>query len=251
MPGDWRQAAGRMRAELDRAALNERPRLVVAVLIKATLLRERVRVVLPDREALCALLGIGKQHMAGVWRELESCGIVRFRQIAGGWEAIVQPDSSLWTVDWVYDREALSRFLEFLERAPGQAQGELMPPEPNLAEEVAKCGVPKMGTDAPRPVPKLGTDRSPCTLVTGTGSKPVRLEPVKRTGGREHGLMDRCRQVFGEENMEIYGGVWRLRAREDAGKLDRVLAETESAIKEGRVRTVAGAFANDLWGRWK
>lgn len=232
-----------MRAELDRAALNERPRLVVAVLIKATLLRERVRVVLPDREALCALLGIGKQHMAGVWRELESCGIVRFRAVAGGWEAIVQPDSRLWTVEWVYDREALGRFLDWLERVPGQAQGELMP-EPNLAEEMAKAGVPKLGTA----VPNLGTPT--CKLVGSTSSKPVRFEPLKRTSSRENELMDRCRDVFGVEIMSAYGGVWRLRARENPGKLERVLADTAAAMREGRVRTVAGAYANEAWGRF-
>lgn len=243
---DWRQAAGRMRAELDRAALNERPRLVVAVLIKATLMRERVRVVLPDREALCALLGIGKQHMAGVWRELDACGICRFRAVAGGWEAIVQPDSRLWTVDWVYERDALDAFLAFVDRLPGQSQSELLPAEPNLAEEVAKVGVPKLGTA----VPSSGT---PCKPVTVTGSKPVRFEPLKRTGerGREWELMDRCREVFGAENMSAYGGVWRLRARENPGKLERVLAETAAAVREGRVRTVAGAYANDAWGRFE
>lgn len=230
-----------MRAELDRAALNERPRLVVAVLIKATLLRERVRVVLPDREALCALLGIGKQHMAGVWRELESCGVCRFRAVAGGWEVIVQPDSRLWTVEWVYERQALDAFLAFVDRAPGQCQTELLP-EPNLAEEVAKAGVPNLGTA----VPKLGT---PCKPVTVTGSKPVRFEPLKRT--REGELMDQCREVFGAEIMSAYGGVWRLRARENPGKLERVLAETAAAVREGRVRTVAGAYANDAWGRFE
>lgn len=249
MSVDWRQTAGRMRAELDRAALNERPRLVVAVLIKATLLRERVRVVLPDREALCALLGIGKTHMAGVWRELESCGIVRFRAVAGGWEAIVQPDSSLWTVDWVYERDSLSRFLDFVDRVPGQSQGDLLP-EPNLAEEVAKCGVAKSVTEPARPVTSLVTTERPCTPVMGTGSKPVRLEPVRRTS-REQAMMERCREVFGAENMETYGGIWRLRAREDDAKLERVLEETACAVKEGRVRTVPGAYANDVWHRFK
>ena len=36
---EWRKVAGQMRADLDRAALNENPRLVLAVLIKATLMK--------------------------------------------------------------------------------------------------------------------------------------------------------------------------------------------------------------------
>ena len=63
--------------------------------------------------------------------------------------------------------------------------------------------------------------------------------------------MDRCREVFGAESMSAYGGVWRLRAREAPEKLERVLADTVAAVREGRVRTVAGAYANDAWGRFR
>lgn len=256
-----------MRAELDRAALNERPRLVVAVLIKVTLLKERVRVVLPDREALCALLEIGKTHMAGVWRELESCGIVRFKRVGKAWEVIVQPDSRLWTVEWVYDRDELARFLEFVERVPGQSQAELLNREPSLCEVMAETGseaaadqgassgVTKLVTGGPvRRVPEMGTDSVTCTPSTVQVSRLASLEPVTSTRGidrrTEGELMAECRRVFGVEIMANYGGIWRLRARENAGKLRRVLAETENAVREGRVETVAGAYANDAWGRF-
>lgn len=138
---EWPKVAGRMRADLDRAAINERPRLVVAVLIKATLMRKRTGVVIPDRESLCRLLAIAKQHMAGVWKEIEDARIATFRKVELGWEVMVQPDSSQWACEWVCTQEQVQQWLTWLDQVPGQAQGSLLPPEPNLRQAVAEVGV--------------------------------------------------------------------------------------------------------------
>ena len=137
---EWRKVAGQMRADLDRAALNENPRLVLAVLIKATLMKGRTVVILPDREVLCGLLGIAKQHMKGVWKQVEDAGIAKFRKLDFGWECVLNPDASQWACEWVCTREQVDQWIAWLERVPGQAQGSLLPPEPNLRQAVADVG---------------------------------------------------------------------------------------------------------------
>lgn len=258
MTVDWPKVAGRMRADLDRAALNERPRMVLAVLIKVTVLKRRTMVVLPDREVLCDLLGIAKQHMGGVWREIEAARIAQFRKVELGWEVVLQPDASQWACDWVCTREQLDQWVQRIEQMPGQAQCALLPPEPNLRQALAEVGAEAASRGRPlesnqksySSVTKAVTPFKPLSVQ---GSKPQRafnLEPL--TGDKqEHRLMDRCRELFGEQNMATYGGNWRLRIRANAAKMMRVLADTEAAIREGRVRTTAGAYANDAWGRFQ
>jgi len=253
-----------MRAELDRAALNERPRMVLAVLIKATLMRQRTAVVLPDREALCGLLGIAKQHMRGVWREIEDARIATFRAVGDGWECVMNADSSQWACEWVFSREQMSTFLDFLDRAPGQSQGSLLAPEPNITRTRGELAAENLsnqnGYSNPPPVTKLVTQparqaqpfgkSTPINALKVQGSKPYtrlsNLEPLT-----EPGLMQRCEQLFGKSIMVTYGANWRLRARENPGKLDRVLNDTVCAMKEGRIKTIPAAYANDTWGRFK
>lgn len=257
-----------MRGELDRAALNERPRLVLAVLIRLTLMRGRTGVVLPDREVLCDLLGIGKQHMAGVWREIEGARIAAFKRVADGWKCVVNADSGQWAVEWAWSRESWTRFAEMIERVPGQAQGSLLPSEPNLTRTMAQCSAEAVssqnGNSKPPAVPKMGTrstpagESTPFKALKVQGSKPcTELSDFEPLSGQrpqsisENGLMERCRELFGEQIMAAYGGNWRLRARQDPGKLDRVLNDTLSAKKEGRIKTIPAAYANDAWNRFR
>lgn len=261
---EWRKVAGQMRADLDRAALNENPRLVLAVLIKATLMKGRTSVVLPDRESLCALLGIAKQHMKRVWEEIETARIATFRKVELGWECILVADASQWACDFIYTREQVNQWVAFVDRVPGQAQAVLLAPEPNLRQALAETAAesasnkkcyPPPPVSGP-PVTKLVTpqpadaNRLPLNAFKVQGSKPdpklLDIEPLT-----ENNLVDRCRLLFGPKIMEVYGGNWRLRARENPGKLDRVLNDTAAAQKEGRIKTVPAAYANDAWGRFK
>lgn len=257
---DWPKVAGRMRADLDRAALNERPRMVLAVLIKVTVLKRRTMVVLPDRDGLCGLLGIAKQHMGGVWREIETARIGNFRKAELGWEVVLQPDSSQWACDWVCTREQLDQWVQQVEQMPGQAQGSLLPPEPNLHQALGESGAENVSNlKCYQPVTKSVTADPPAGKSTPLkalkafkvqGSKPCTklsdFEPLS-----EDGLMARCRELFGEQIMAAYGANWRIRARQNPGKLDRVLNDTLAAKKEGRIKTIPAAYANDAWGRFQ
>jgi uncharacterized protein YdaU (DUF1376 family) len=66
----------------------------------------------------------------------------------------------------------------------------------------------------------------------------------------EDNLMRRCLDIFGAKEMGLNGGLWRLRAREDHDKLDRVLAELASMKKEGLPVHNLPAAATDLWKRF-
>lgn len=260
MTVDWRKVAGRMRSELDRAALNERPRLVLAVLIRVTLMRGSTVVILPDREVLCGLLGIGKQHMAGVWREIEGARIAAFKKVTDGWECVVNADSSRWAVEWAWSRESWTRFAEMIERVPGQSQESLLPPDPSLTRTMAECSAEAVsshfGNSKPPEVPKMGTERAPVGTATPFNALKVQSsKPCTRLSNfeplSEAGLMERCMELFGEQIMAAYGGNWRIRARQNPGKLDRVLNDTVAAQKERRIKTIPAAYANDAWGRFK
>lgn len=257
MTVDWPKVAGRMRADLDRAALNERPRMVVALLIKVTLMKRRTMVVLPDREVVCGVSGCWPQHMKAIWKEIEDARIATFKAVELGWEVVLQPDSSQWACDWVCTREQLDQWVQKIEQMPGQAQGSLLPPEPNLSHALGQNGAEIVSNQkCYQPVTKsvipLAAQGSgmPLNAFKVQGSKPdtrlLDIEPLT-----ENGLVARCRLLFGPKIMETYGANWRLRARQDPGKLDRVLKDTIAAQKEGRIKTVAAAYANDAWGRFK
>lgn len=266
---EWRKVAGQMRADLDRAALNENPRLVLAVLIKATLMKGRTVVILPEWESLCALLGIYPQHVKGIRQQIEDAGIARFRPVAEGWECVVQPDASQWACDFVCQRDQVNQWVAWLERVPGQAQGSLLPAEPNLRQAMAdvgaeavsnkKCYSPPGGNrqQATKFVTPQPPERAAGTPLSLQGSKPLQAFSIERSkagqrpGALEARLMDRCRELFGEKIMAVYGANWRLRARADAGKLQRVLDDTAAAMREGRVKTIPAAYANDAWGRFQ
>lgn len=251
-----------MRADLDRAALNERPRMVLAVLIKVTVLKRRTVVVLPDRDVLCGLLGIAKQHMGGVWREIEAARIGNFRKVELGWEVVLQPDSSQWACDWVCTRDQLDQWVQHIEQMPGQAQGSLLPPAPNLRQAMGETGAEAVSNQkCYQPVTKSVTEpkqpgtATPFNALKVQGSKPctkpLDFELLSGQAISEAGLMERCRELFGEQIMAAYGGNWRIRARQNPGKLDRVLNDTLAAKKEGRIKTIPAAYANDAWTRFQ
>ncbi len=263
---EWKTAASRMRSDLDRADLNERTRRVLTVLIAFTLMKCRTKVILPDRDGLCSLLGIGKQHMAAVWLECQATRIAEFKRVAQGWQVLVFADSAQWAVDWVWTREQLNQFAAFLELVAGQAQGELLAEDKTLAQARAELAVEassQNGNQTPGSVPKMGTESQGglggrTSNSSGTSesfnvqgfnafTKPSNLEPVSPG---EAVLVQRCQRIFGSR-MDSYGGVWRNRARENPGKLARVLNDTELADREGRIRTHPAAYANSAWNWFK
>lgn len=260
MTVDWKKVAGRVRGELDRTSLNERPRRVLVALVRLTLMQRRTVVVLPDRDVLCGVVGIGKTHMAEVWERIEETRVASFKKVEMGWEVVLNADSSQWAVEWVWSRESWTAFAEMIERVPGQSQGSLLAPDPSITKTIAEMSAETVsyqnGNSKPPDVTKLVTrdleqgKSTPLKAFNVQGSKPCTklsdFEPLS-----ESGLMERCWELFGEQIMAAYGGNWRIRARQNPGKLDRVLNDTVSAKKEGRIKTIPAAYANDAWGRFK
>jgi len=195
---DFRRIAARMRAELDRAAsalvsfedatgkrcwseakLAGRPKELAELVVKATLMRGRWQVVLPGLEEFGAQVGIGKNHIRGVFHVLECARMVDLARGKEGWTLTIFPHSGEWQgVTWRYEEKALLAYLAALDRAPGQVQGELLPPEEvettarpafTRAAAEASCASAERGTRnaEPPPVPEMGTSsrngNSPCS----------------------------------------------------------------------------------------
>ena len=183
---DWRRVASRMRAELDRAAttsvsftaadgsrhwqdvkLAGRPKELAELVVKATVARGRWQVILPGLEEFGELIGIGKNHIRGVFHVLECARMVALERAEAGWTLTVFPHSGDWRVAWRYEELALLAYLGELDRAPGQVQGELLPPEdiettagPAMTRAAAIVSAERAaGVGQPPPVPKMGTSR--------------------------------------------------------------------------------------------
>jgi hypothetical protein len=62
--------------------------------------------------------------------------------------------------------------------------------------------------------------------------------------------MDRWQSGHGKTELANSGAWWRQCHRSSADLIGRVLAETKSAILEGKVKTSPGQYAVDLWKRW-
>lgn len=254
---DWRGIAARMRGDLDRADLNGRARRLAEFTIKATLMAGRTRVVIPSRMELCRLLKIGKTHVAEVSAALVSARILQIKEVADGWELLVFPDSNHWDVEWNHTREEMTAFLSLINRAPGQAQGELIEPPPSLARALSEVSAENAGyqngnhktpANAP-PVTKMVTSLR--SFEVSKASKPFTFETLKGAilaieGADEHRAMDGCRQVLGEETMNNDGGKWRVRWRSNKGKVHRVFA---AAVEDKGTRTIRsmGAHTETLW----
>lgn len=86
-------------------------------------------------------------------------------------------------------------------------------------------------------------------LSEGSISKSQSLEPDKPT--REKELMKLAVEVLEKPVMDQWGGVWRKRVRQNAGKFKRVMLAVMEDKKNGVTpRKDWGAYANDLWERF-
>ena len=249
-----------MRGDLDRADLSGRARRLAEFAIKATLMQGRTRVVIPNRQRLCDLLKIGKNHVAEVLAALVSSRILSVKEIADGWEMLVYPDASGWDVEWMYGREDVAAFLAMLNQAPGQAQGEFIEPEPNLARTMAEYSAEKSassqnGNRRTADVPKMGTfTPTPLRVKDSKDSKAFSFESFKGAviaidGRDEQQAMAGFRQVLGSDVMENDGGKWRNRWRTNRSKVKRVFAAAVEDMSNRQVRQI-GAHTEWLWKKF-
>ena len=260
MSQDWRRLAARMRGDLDRADVSGRARRLAEFAIKATLMRGRTRVVIPRRADLCRLLKIGANHVAEVVAELEAAGIVTVSASAEGWELLVFPDFGGWRCKWLYMREELGNFLTALERAPGQAQGELIEPEPCLARALSEVSAENArtsqnGNSRPAGLPLLGTSRASvnCEAINEQ-SNSEQLSPSSKqlTRDAENRIMERLRGFVGAADVEQWGGDWRKNwVRRHPAKFSTALdiLVAEAASGEFVANKSRGAALKDLCRR--
>ena len=270
---DWKKVAGRMRGELDRARLNERPRRVLCALIRLTLMQRRTVVVLPDRDVLCGVVGIEKTHMGEVWGKIEETRVARFKKVELGWEVVVNADSSQWAVEWAWSRESWTRFAEFIERVPGQAQGSLLAPDPcitkTMAEISAEAVSSQNGNSKPPAVPKMGTgERSghyPVQINSSTVSTALykadkTVEQINRGDEKrtEAALFDNLKRIpesspfeSDRQDLAAWGGHWRVKhIRPDPDKFAAALRIVRSEIAGGlEAKKSRAAWIKDLLRR--
>lgn len=253
---DWRRVAARMRAELDRAAtalvsfttaegrrewnpvkLAGRPKELAELVVKATLARGRWQVVVPGLEEFGEQIGIGKNHIRGVFHVLECARMVELVRGQPGWTLTVFPLSTEWQgVTWRYEEKSLLDFLAALDRAPGQVQGELF--AVGDVETTAQAAFTRARAEAAtaqassqngnRPVPKTGTGERAVNSETGLVSSQLsrssqlseeavkpgkQLDSETRARGKafthaERELLGRLREALGEEDVKQWGGYW-------------------------------------------
>ncbi len=265
---DWRGLASRMRGDLDRADLNGRARRLAEFAIKATLMAGRTRVVIPNRMDLCKLLQIGKTHVAEVSAALVSSRILSVKENADGWELLVFPDSSQWDVEWNHTREEMAAFLAMINRAPGQAQGELIEPPPSLARTLANTSAENSasyqnGNRPPAPVTKMVTLPMAPRLATplAVNSKTVHsITALKQLGSEqltgpvpnENEVMDRLKLLVGVMDVEQWGGDWRKNwLRKHPRAFTNAIETLISERKEGwQPKKSVGAALKDLTKRY-
>lgn len=80
--------------------------------------------------------------------------------------------------------------------------------------------------------------------------KPPKPAKSSKRHSRENELMDDLRELLGHAGMVNDGGKWRLRCRRQPGKVERVVAETRCARREGRINTTPAQFSEDTWKRF-
>lgn len=253
---DWRRLAARTQRELDRADLGDRATRLARVLVSLTLAEGRVEVLVPDRAELCRLLGIGPNHIGGVFELLAASGIASCARETEGWRLRVFSDSAAWRCEWHFEREALCAYLSTVNHAPGQVQGELWEPEPDLNRAKAQVDAEAVGQFPKREVPKKGNDRvnSETVLPSPQLSRSSQLlveavKPGKQLNGEdreprrgvpftphERHLLDRLRELLGEEQVRQWGGDWVANfIRPMPRALSVALDELESHQRSGKV----------------
>jgi len=136
------------------------------------------------------------------------------------------------------------------------------PPEPSDAERMADALPPHVPPDMPAHCERNASE-SQIETQTQTPYRAFNAERLtlsvstrKAGAGPEKAFLAEVSEAFGKSSPKIaqtelvnWGGWWRNRFREDPAKARRVLAETNSMIKEHRILENPGAAAADLWKR--
>jgi len=86
----------------------------------------------------------------------------------------------------------------------------------------------------------------PSPITTFIGEDAQMTGRAKRLVER----MERCKAVLGRGEVATNHQQWLDRCEDYPKVMDSVLAETESAKREGKINKTPGAYAADLFSRW-
>lgn len=100
------------------------------------------------------------------------------------------------------------------------------------------------GTEQKRTEP----NESDSVVRSGDGGKSNNgIVALSSSPDRTTELLRKCHAVLGRHETEKNKETWRKRAEQDPVKLEKVLDDMQSQIKEGKPIRNRGAFATDLW----
>ena len=263
---ELKSLAGLVFADLGRARITPRQALLYERLLRVTLCAGRQSVRIPRLDVF-EPFGVSKGNVSDALNGFKvegrlvpgliELGMVQVTDSPeGGAVWTVLPDAAQWRCGWRFDRTADAALLAHLDAVADQVQPDLWPREPDLTDALAEVSAENAGS-------RIGN--APAVAGSRIGNaemaqKPEVCPPLKVSEFRssklstpelskEAELLAECREIFGEQVMVNWGGAWRNRARQNAGKLGRVLAETRSEAKTRVIANPSG-YANDLWKRW-
>jgi hypothetical protein len=91
----------------------------------------------------------------------------------------------------------------------------------------------------------------------GHKGSPIKGSPLKAFNGKcagaaeqENEMMSRAMKVFGKRSMEASGGMYRTLLRQNRRKFERVLAEVDCQVREGKQLDNPGGYFMDTWKRF-
>ena len=113
------------------------------------------------------------------------------------------------------------------------------------------CNGASVTSALPDPLPEKRREEKDQAINRLRVNRSCRVEDGEENG--ENAFLQRCLRVMGKAEMEKNGAGWRSYYRQNPDKCDRVIAEVESVMTErpATIRKTVGAFAMDLWKRWK
>jgi hypothetical protein len=100
--------------------------------------------------------------------------------------------------------------------------------------------------DSPEPSLKRSTGSN----ALKAGGQPRKISPENLFLLDVGAMMETWRKGSSKAELANSGGWWRIAFRTDRDLMRRVLAETLSMVKEGKVKEGPGQTAVDLWKRW-
>lgn len=228
--------------------------------------------------------GIPRNHLLNTVREVERLGGIATEILAEGLKVAVLPvkfwrvteisNVADWRRAWVIgsrqERLDIASEMPDLADALASVGSESEPPPESgvlrNSETLSDTDLEKMmGSSDPESGVRctgLTFNASAFTAQTDQALNVKRLtEPPESGDGHRAGwfepeteseAMAACHRLLGgDKEMKAWGGRWRLRWREDSGKLKRVLnAIREEQSNRRRPNKTWGAFADDLWRRF-